>query len=249
MFWFMLPAYNEKQNLIKLLPKLNKFLKDKVKDYKILIINDGSTDSTKNIMECFNGTMPVQIISHEINKGIGEVFKTGFSAVNRMSGKDDSLIVLEADGTSDYTLIPALIEKLQSGSNLVIASRYVKGGAYKNFPLKRYIISFIGNIVLRTVFRNKEIRDYTIFFRGYKMQLIRRALSIYKDSFVTSKTFLANTEVLIKLTRLTDNITEVPFVYSYDRKIGKSKMPLLKTLFDYLKFLILSNHVPQIFKK
>ena len=234
----MLPAYNEEKNLHRLLPELVKFLADKIKDYKILIIDDGSTDSTRNIAEYFDQQLPIQIISHEVNKGIGEVFKTGFSAVNRMCDENDLLVVLEADGTSDYNLIPLMVDRLKKGSDIVIASRYVKGGSYKNFPLKRHLISRIGNIVLRLAFRNKNIKDYTIFFRGYRMALIRKALSAYKDTFITSKTFLANTEALVNLARLTDNIAEIPFVYSYDLKIGKSKMPLLKTLVDYLKFLI-----------
>ena len=238
MLWLIFPAYNEKQNLIKLLPKLGKFLEDKIKNYRIVIINDGSTDSTKNITRDLNMPLPIQIISHERNKGIGEVFKTAFSAINRMSDEGDIAIVLEADGTSDYTLIPKLIERLQKGNDIAIASRCIKGGAYKNFPLKRHAISFVGNFVLRSVFRKKGVTDYTIFFRAYRTGLIKKAVSAYKEKLVTSKTFLANTEVLINLARLTDNITEVPFIYSYDRKIGKSKMPILKTLFDYLKFLI-----------
>lgn len=238
MLWLMFPAYNEKENLVKLLPNIVSFLKDKIKNYKIVIIDDGSTDSTKNLIEHFKGTVPMEMISHETNKGVGKVFYTGFSAISKMADKDDSLIVLEADGTSDYRLIPILATKLQQGNDIAIASRYIKGGAYKNFPLKRYLISLIGNIILGIVFSNKNIKDYTIFYRGYKMGLIKNALEMYGAKFITSDTFLANTEILLNLTRLTDKITEIPFIYSYDLKIGKSKMPLVKTLLDYLKFLV-----------
>ena len=238
MLWIMFPAYNEEKNLVRLLPELDRFLADKNKDYRILIVNDGSTDSTGNIGRHLDKPLPIQIISHEVNRGIGEVFKTGFSAVDRMCGEKDLLVVLEADGTSDYNLIPIMVDKLKKGSDIVIASRYVKGGAYRNFPVKRHMISLIGNIVLRFAFGNKKIKDYTIFYRGYKVSLIKEALARYKDKLITSKTFLANTEILGNLTRLTDKISEIPFVYSYDRKIGKSKMPLLKTLFDYLRFLM-----------
>lgn len=237
MLWLMFPAYNEKENLVRLLPGLCSFLEGKVRDYKILIIDDGSTDSTKTIAKHLTRPLPIEIISHEVNKGIGEVFKTGFSAINIMAHRDDSLIILEADGTSDYKLIPALLEGLKKHSDIVIASRYIKGGAYVNFPLKRHMISRIGNMVLGVVFRNRNIRDYTIFYRAYRVGLIKEALSKYRDNFITSKTFLANTEVLLNLTKLTERISEVPFVYSYDMKIGKSKMPLLKTLLDYIKFI------------
>ncbi|NQU94905.1 MAG: glycosyltransferase [Candidatus Omnitrophica bacterium] len=238
MLWLMFAAYNERENLANLLPGLSNFLEGKIKDYKILIVDDGSTDSTKNIADSLDKPLPIEIISHEKNKGVGEVFKTGFSAISRLAGQDDLVVVLEADGTSDYTLIPELVRKLEGGMDIVIASRYIKGGAYRNFPLKRHLISHIGNVILSMAFRNKRIKDYTIFFRGYRVELLKKALSQYKDGFITSNTFLANTEALINLTKLTDKIDEVPFVYSYEVKIGKSKMPLLKTLFDYIKFLL-----------
>lgn len=241
MLWLIFPAYNEEKNLKAFLPELGDFLKDKFQDYRILVINDGSSDSTKDIAGDLAKSMPIEVISHETNKGVGEVFRTAFSAIGRRAGAADLAIVLEADGTSDYTRIPEMVSKLESGNDIVIASRYVKGGAYKNFPLKRYMISLIGNIILRIVCRKKGIKDYTIFFRGYRACLLKEALSLYKDRFITSNTFRANTEILLNLSALTDKITEVPFVYSYDRKIGKSKMPLLKTLFDYFKFLIVKK--------
>lgn len=241
MLWLVFPAYNEEKNLAKLLPELDTFLKDKIRDYKILIINDGSSDSTKEIAGHFTGRLPIQVISHPTNKGVGEVFKTAFSAMDRMAGVGDLIIVMEADGTSDYTCIPEMVRRLESEDDIVIASRYVKGGAYKNFPFKRHMISLIGNVVLRFAFGNKKIKDYTIFYRGYRAGVIKEALVKYKDKLITSKTFLANTEMLSNLTKLTDRISEIPFVYSYDRKIGKSKMPLLKTLFDYLKFLMIKK--------
>lgn len=238
MHWFVFPAYNEKENLVQLLPKIHFFLKDKIRAYKIMIINDGSTDSTKNLKNLIKGSIPIDIISHEKNKGIGEVFKTAFSTIVRIGGNNDCMILMEADGTSDYTLIPELVSELESGNDVVIASRYAKGGAYKNFPLKRHIISLGANLILRTVFRNTHVKDYTIFYRGYRVSLLKKAVSRYGDRFITSKTFLANAEVLINLAKFTDNITEIPFVYSYDLKIGKSKMPLLKTLAEYVRFLI-----------
>ena len=240
MLWLMFPAYNEKKNLVKLLPELHSFLKDKIEAYKILLIDDGSTDSTKELKGYSNMPVDLQIISHEKNKGIGEVFKTGFSALSALTGENDLLIIMEADGTSDYTRIPLLVDRLRAGSDIVIASRYMPGGAYRNFPLKRHLISLVGNAILRIVFKVKNIEDYTIFYRGYKVKLIREALTKYGDGFIKSKTFLANTEALLNLAKLTDKISEVPLVYSYDLKIGKSKMPVMKTLCDYIKFLIIN---------
>lgn len=238
MVWLMFPAYNEEKNLVKLLPEMCKFLDEKIDKYEVLIINDGSKDATGTIDRFFNPSLPIRIVSHEKNKGIGEVFRTGLSAIGRLAGDDDLLIVLEADGTSDYKLIPAIVEKLRAGSDVVIASRYVRGGAYKNFPLKRHIISVGANFLMRCFFMKNGVRDYTIFYRGYRVDLIKKAISAYGERLTSSKTFFANAEILINLMKLTNRINEVPFIYSYEKKIGKSKMPVLKTFFDYLRFIL-----------
>jgi len=238
MLWLMFPSYNERENLISLLPEIDAFLKNRIDEYHALIIDDGSTDSTRNIREDIKTSLPISIISHEKNKGIGKVFQTGFSEILRVAGKDDLLIVLEADGTSDYSLIPAIVEKLKSGHDIVIASRYIPGGAYRNFPFKRHMISLLGNFMLRAAFMNKKTTDYTIFYRGYRIGLLRKAMSEYRNNFITSDSFLANTEVLVNLFPLTKKIHEIPFVYSYDRKKGHSKMPITKTLIDHIRFVL-----------
>jgi len=233
----MFPAYDERENLIRILPQIGGFLKSKGIDYKILIIDDGSTDSTKNIPESLDNKLPIQIISHEKNKGIGRVFKTGFSQINTLSGEEDVLIILEADGTSDYTLIPEMISRISEGADIVIASRHKRGGGYKKFPLKRYLLSVLGNNIMTLFFKKGEVRDYTIFYRGYRASLIRKGLAVYGDKLITSDTFFANAELLINLSKLTENIAEVPLVYNYGVKRGSSKMPVFKTLLDYIKFI------------
>lgn len=237
MIWLMFPAYNEKENLINLIPEMSDYLKGRIPEHKILLINDGSTDSTGDMAKTLGNNFPIEVISHDVNKGVGAVFKTGFSAINNIADNKDFLIILEADGTSDYTLIPEIVEKLEKGNDIVIASRYVNGGAYKNFPFKRFIISYIGNFILKSFFKKNKVTDYTIFYRGYRVSLIKKALQSFGDRLISSDTFLANTEMLINFTKLTDRLSEVPFIYAYDKKKGKSKMPLYKTLVDYIRFL------------
>lgn len=237
MTYLIFPAYNEKENLAKILPALYSFLQGVINNYKIVIIDDGSTDGTRDVAKYIKEPVPIYIISHEKNRGIGGVFKTIADFVNRSVTMNDFIIVLEADGTSDYTLIPKIIEHLQNGYDMVIASRYIKEGGYKNFPLKRYMLSLIGNKLLRILSRNRNITDYTIFYRGYRASIIKNGLSACGGNIIKSKTFLANTELLLNLSAMTEKIIEIPFIYSYDKKLGKSKMPVLKTLSEYLYFI------------
>lgn len=238
MLWLLILAYNEKENLVRFLPELHTFLRNSIPDYRILIVNDGSTDSTTHLEDCLGNSLPIKIISHEKNMGVGETFKTALGALEQSASDTDLAIVMEGDGTSDYRIIPSMASCLDKGSDIVIASRYIKGGAYRNFPLRRYFASLVGNFILRLAFPHKNITDYTIFFRGYRVGLLRKAMSIYGKKFITSDTFLANTEILIHLTSLTPNIAEIPFTYAYEKKMGKSKMPFTKTLFDHLRFIV-----------
>ena len=81
-----------------------------------------------------------------------------------------------------------------------------------------------------------KLRDFTIFYRGYRIGLIKKALSVYGDKFITSGTFFSNAEALINLLPLAGKVVEIPLVYDYGIKIGHSKMPVFKTLLDYLGF-------------
>lgn len=237
MVYFTFPIYNEEHNIQAVIPAVRKLMSEK--QYKIVAVNDGSSDGSGRVIK---ELMSRDIIVEEtrINMNIGAVFSLAIDRVLRESESDDDImIIMESDQTSEVDLIKEIIKEIEErGNDIVIASRYQKGGGYRNFPIKRIIASRCANYFLKKVFPIKpEVIDYTIFMRGYRVRVLRDSIECFGlPGLIQSHGFIANSELLIKTALFTKKIKEVPFIYDYGRKIGKSKMNVIRTINEYFTF-------------
>jgi|SRR3989338_969192 len=245
MIYFVLPVYNEEKNLPVIIGKLRRRMAGR--DYKIIAVNDGSRDESLSILKGCAGADLV-IGGSVINMNVGAVFSDGIGIVLAQARNDDVLIIMESDQTSDVEFIDKLMAGIaQDGNDVVIASRYLKGGGYAHFPLARQIFSYCANGLMRLCFPIKGVCDYTIFFRAYRVEVLRRLVAYFgKYGVIQSKGFVANAELLIKLSLLTDRVAEIPYVYDYRKKLGKSKINIVRTINEYV---VLINYMRRIFNK
>jgi dolichol-phosphate mannosyltransferase len=144
---------------------------------------------------------------------------------------------MESDKTSDPSLIPALVERINSGADIVIASRHAHGGAYVRFPLYRTVASTIVNLALRVALHIPKVEDYTIFYRAYRGGILKRGFA-GGVSFRAKKSFAVNGEVLLILSTLHPKIEEIPLNYDYGLKTSPSSMPLIATLMEYMRLAL-----------
>lgn len=221
----VIPAYNEAKNLPSLFERIAAALGD-ASGYRIYAVNDGSSDDTAAVLAELKRSHPLHDLHHDGNKGIATTFLTGLRAALEGTGDDDCVVVLEGDGTSDPALIPAMRDALTGDCDVVIASRYVAGGKYLHFPLKRRILSFGANWLLRAVYRMPGVRDYTVFYRAYRAGPLKRALARYGDRLTSAGGFACNAEMLLRLRSFIRRAREVPLVYDYGLKNGKSSMKI-----------------------
>lgn len=246
MVYFLLPVYNEEANILPLLAEIRRFMQGK--PYTIVAVNDGSLDTSLELLTRVSGR-DLLIETYPLNMNVGAVFSTGLDCILRESGSNDDIaVIMEADQTSSIETIPALLRQIeQSGRDIVIASRYQKGGGYKNFPFTRSIFSFSANKIMRFFFPIAGVRDYTIFFRAYRVGILRKAAAYFgKFGLIQSKGFVANAELLVKLSLLTKRISEEPFIYNYAKKKGQSKISVVRTINEYF---VLVMYLKRIFKK
>ena len=232
--YYLLPIFNEASQLSSLLETLNAHALPPGWFGRIVAVNDGSTDASLTILEQNQRRSPLDIVSYAPNQGIPTVLKQGFAHLSPRLGDDDIVVIMESDGTSDLAVIPDFIKAIEAGADVVIGSRSIRGGAYKNFPWQRKLGSILTNWFLRLTWQVPGLTDYTIFYRAYRGAVLKQYIE-NGVSFQSQKSFAANGELLLRLSRYTKNFAEVPLQYDYGLKKGKSKMKLFGTLWEYLK--------------
>lgn len=238
MVYLVIPAYNEERNLSILVYNINKVLKQTEKKFSIIIVDDGSTDQTRDIALKLAKHIPIEVLSHKENLGAGAFFNTGFRRAIELAAPGDTIVFMEADCTNDPALLPQMIEGIEQGYGIVIASRYAKGGGYCGFSIKRLILSLGANFLMRIFFPIHGIKDYTIFYRAYSYEILKKGFDVYGDRFMNHKSFLVNSEILVNLREFNIKATEVPLLYRYELRKSKSHIAIGKTLSEYLMFII-----------
>lgn len=234
---FIIPAYNEAQNLPLLLNNLKSTMEEKGYPYTIIIIDDASTDRTNDIVKEFSISMPIKAIRHEKNSGVGEGFRRGFKEALSFANGDDILITKEADNTSDIKMLPEIIKRVEVGYDVVLASCYAPGGEIIGTSLFRRILSSGANAILKIFFPIQGINTYSSFYRGYRCGIIFKAASRYGDNLIVENGFACMVELLIKLNRLGARIAEVPHTLYFNARKGKSKMKILSTIMGYARVI------------
>ena len=231
--YFLIPVFNESANLDLLSESLQRTLLSERKFY--LFIDDKSTDDTIEKIHRLFHSKPYHIISKERNQGPGDSFNLGFEWILKQSDDEsDIVITIEADNTSDIDLLPAMVAISALDYSLVLASVYVQGGGFDKTSIIRRFISFFANILLRMLF-NVKIQTLSSFYRVYHIGLIKRIRENY-NSIISEKGFVCMFEILLKAIRSDARIIEIPMVLKSQNRKDKSKMKVLKTMAQYIKY-------------
>ena len=243
MIWILLPAYNEELSLPKLIPNIWNEFKNKDIDFRLLVVNDGSTDKTSKILESFQSSKEynLTVISHKINRGLGETERDGFEYIAERANSEDIIVRVEGDDTHDPKYIFDLINKIEEGFDIVNTSRFQPGGDQIGLNNYRKFISKCANLFMKIMFNIKGVKDYSCGFRAYKAETIIRGINVYGNNFLQLRGlgFTSTLEIIVKLKLLNYKFAEVPFVLRYDLKESESKMVGSITMLGYFIMAIL----------
>lgn len=234
---FIIPAYNESQNLPLLFSNLKKYLERRAWDYKIIIVDDGSTDDTAQIVESFNYDPKVRLTRVYPHRGVAEAFRMGFKEALQDAADEDIIVTKEADNTSDLSILEKMVNRVDEGYDLVLASCYAKGGCVKNTTFDRLVISKAANLLVKTFLPIKNVNTYSSFYRAYRPVILHRALKKYGNQFITEENFSCMVEMLVKFSLLNIKIAEVPMVLKCDFRKGKSKINKIQTILGYFRLI------------
>ncbi|MDP3163915.1 MAG: glycosyltransferase [Hydrogenophaga sp.] len=241
MILVLLPAYNEEKSLPALLPKLQSALSGSVGGYRIVVCDDGSSDKTGELLVEYARTLPLEILHHKMNRGLGETIRDLFEYAAAHTQAGDFIVRMDCDDTHEPDVIGAMINKLQQNCDVVIASRFEPGGGQHGLDVYRTLISRAANLFMKVFFPISGLKEYSCGFRAYRAEAIQRAVSFYGNNFIQLKGlgFTCTLEKLIKLKILGMRFGEVPFQLRYDQKVSESKMVSSVTTLGYLVMTLL----------
>jgi dolichol-phosphate mannosyltransferase len=248
MLYIGMPAYNEGKNLPFLLEEICALAEEWLphRDITVVVVDDGSADDTAGVVRAFAAgldrrrypRLQIDLVPHEVNKGLAEAMKTLLTHVADRGGPRDVLVTMDGDNSHPPGLIVRMLQLVAEGHDVVIASRYQRGGRVVGLSWSRGLLSMGASWLFRLLFPITNVRDYTCGYRAYKVPVLQRALK-EDPRFVSERGFSCMVDILLKLrvARPPLVMNEVPMVLRYDKKAGASKMRVFRTVKDTLRLL------------
>lgn len=231
MIYLLVPSYNDSQNFELLLKNISKAIKGK--KYKVIIVDDGSTDDTEHIINTLSRKYQLFRIGYKNNRGPGYAFKFGFNYLIPKLKNKDIVVTMEADNSSDFSIMEKMIYQLKN-FDIVLSSPFARGGKLIGLDNNRKILSDISRRLDSVIFRISGVETYGSFYRAYRAEILIKASKSYKSSLIIENGFSAMVELLIKLSNLNASICEIPSVLDWRKRQGKSKMKVGKTIIRHL---------------
>jgi dolichol-phosphate mannosyltransferase len=235
-----LPAYNEEDALGRLVGKFDAEIRKTSTPYRIVVLDDGSSDKTAAVAQELSKKYPLELLRHVTNQGLGRTIIDGFGHVSKTTAPEDCVITMDCDDTHDPKYIHAALAKIAEGFDVVILSRYKAGGGERGLSVIKSFLSFGAGLFLKFFFPIRGVREYSCGYRVLKASVLHKAHEVFGDRFVEFPHlgFVVTPEILIKFRMLGCRITEVPFVLQYDQKVGKSKNKPWRTIPGYFALVL-----------
>ncbi len=220
----IIPTYNESQNILKILKSIGENLLPNVST-EAIVIDDNSPDGTGKIVEDYVTNVKkianytIDVIHRTAKKGLSSAILKGVQYA-----KGDTIIVMDSDFSHPPQIIPRMLDALKKYQcDIVVASRYVKGGNIHGWPLKRKLMSKLATVIAKKGL-GVRITDPMSGFFAFNRAIIKGL----KFDAIGYKMLL---EILVKTKGAT--VKEIPYTFT-DRKFGSSKVST-STAIDYIK--------------
>lgn len=228
-FAVVIPMYNEEIGARECVDAVCRELSSISAVSKLIVVEDGSRDSTKKVLQDIQTKYhQLEVFYHQNNKGYGAALKTGAQLARQ--GGFDYVLFMDSDLTNDPRDIRKFLDEMTNGVDVIKATRYSDGGRVEGVPLYRFIISRVGNLLARLLFR-LPLSDCTNGFRAVrtdlltKIELEEKNFSIIMEELYRLKPLIKScANVPVVLTNRANHLRPTSFSYRYS------------IFWDYLKY-------------
>jgi len=218
----IIPAHNEEENIVDLINKIESLLS---LDYELIVVNDHSIDSTKELVEGLSKKYSNLVtVNNAYESGFANAVKFGF-----VQAKGEVILLVMGDSCDDLNTIPKMLEKIIEGYDVVCGSRYIKQGArLGGSKIRGALSAFTG---------------WSLYFiLGIPTHDIANAFKMYKRNVIESininaKSFELSMELPLKAYYAGFKITEVPTIWR-EREKGKSSFRIFNLIPNYSRFYL-----------
>lgn len=211
--FIILPTYNERENLEAMIPALFAL---PVENLRVLVVDDSSPDGTGDFVRLLQKNEPrLFLLSRPKKEGLGRAYVAGFLRAMELGA--DALVQMDADFSHNPADVVRLLQGLEGG-DLVIGSRYIRGGGTRKWSFSRWLLSRSANLYARWVI-GCPFRDLTGGFKAWRAETLK---GIQLDCIQTNG-YGFQIETTFRAHRKSFKIKELPIVFE-ERRSGKSKM-------------------------
>jgi len=210
----LVPTYNERANVGPMVHSLAKVLRE---GDRVLVIDDNSPDGTGELADELAAELGfVDVLHRERKEGLGPAYIAGFA--HALAQGAQLILEMDCDFSHDPNDVPRLIAAAEQGADLVLGSRYVKGGRVGNWGVVRRLISR-GASAYTGFFLHMGVKDPTGGFKCFR----RRVLEQLDLDAVSAKGYAFQIELTYRAKLAGFKVVEVPITF-VDRTVGASKM-------------------------
>ena len=222
----VIPCYNEAKDIASNVEKVKSYLLDKKIDHELLLVNDGSKDNTKEVIESIPD---VKVLSYEKNRGKGGAVKFG---IEHATG--DYVLFMDADLSTDISAIEKVVE-LAPNYDLIIGSRHAKDSVIKKKqPWTRVFIGWCCRVLVKMLFHTK-LKDTQCGFKAMKTESAKRIVS---KQLVNDFAFDVEYIYIARLNNL--SMYELGIVWSDDR--GSTVNPIKSSIRFFKDIFFIRRH-------
>ncbi len=241
----LIPVLNEAANVPRLVESL-RIVSGELQDrfeMDVILIDDGSRDQTSELAKEAAGRagLRLTVLRHDVNRGPGQAFATGFCHLAALLNDDDLVLTMEGDNTSRLELVKQMLVRLAEGFDVIFASPYLYGGTIVNTSAWRVFLSSMANLFIKELLGLHGILTVSSFFRLYRAPALKKLQAAYGPEIVERSGFECMVEMTMKMVNLQLTISEVPMVLDTQARVGKSRMKIGKTIRGYLSLWLLKS--------
>jgi glycosyltransferase involved in cell wall biosynthesis len=214
MIYVCIPSYNEGPTVGLLLWKIRQVFAGFQREYQLLVLDDGSTDATPEVLERYTRVLPLSVTRRQDRRGyarsVEELLRQAVERTDRP--KRDSAILMHADFAHAPTVIPDLVRRIESGADIVVAESKLQGEP----SVSRRWVRRLAPVMLRRAISVPGVSDVVSGFSIFRLVTLRNAIRNSSGPLLTTEGWVANAELYDRASRYARRVETVTAVERRD---------------------------------